>query len=84
VTYRDMLLRIFEALGKNPRVITTPLWLFRVAIACMRLLGVSEWSTAMVERMNVDLKFDHSAAARDFGFSPRQFRLGAADLPLSR
>ena len=30
------------------------------------------------ERMNVDLKFDHSAAARDFGFLPRQFRLGAS------
>ena len=30
------------------------------------------------ERMNVDLKFDHSAAERDFGFSPRQFRLGAS------
>ena len=49
MTYRDMLLRIFEAFGKHPRVITTPLWLFRVAIACMRLLGVSEWSTAMVK-----------------------------------
>jgi hypothetical protein len=42
---------------------------------------LSHLSTAMVDRMNVDLAFDDSAAAGDFGFRPRRFELSERDLP---
>jgi len=38
------------------------------------------WSSAMAERMNRDLVFDHSEATRDFGFAPRAFVLSAEDV----
>lgn len=80
--YREMVVRIFHALGKQPRLISTPLWSFRLAVAGVRLLPrFHDWSSAMAERMNQDLVFDHAAAARDFGFSPRPFQLCADDLP---
>ena len=80
--YREMVVRIFHALGQRPRIISTPLWSFKLAVAGVRLLPrFRDWSSAMAERMNQDLVFDHAPAARDFGFSPRPFQLRADDLP---
>ena len=80
--YRDMVIRIFHALGKRPRLVTTPLWLFHLAVAGVRMLPrFHDWSSAMAERMNQDLVFDHTSAERDFGFSARPFQLQAQDLP---
>lgn len=82
LTYREMVLRIFEALNRKPRLFVSPPWLFSGAIACARLFPqFRHWSTAMAVRMNQDLVFDHSGAAGDFGFAPRSFHLDAADLP---
>ncbi len=80
--YREMLSRIFAALNLQPRLLTIPLSVFALAVACMRLLPrYKHWSVAMAERMNSDLVFDHSDAQRDFGFAPRPFRLSLEDLP---
>jgi nucleoside-diphosphate-sugar epimerase len=74
VTYREMVCRIFSALGRKPRFVEFPLWLFRVAIVILRIFPpVHNWSAAMAERMNQDLVFDHKDACRDFGFTPRSF-----------
>lgn len=82
VAYREMIIRIFVALHRSPRLLTIPLAVFALAVACMRLLPrYRHWSVAMAERMNSDLVFDHSEAERDFGFSPRQFQLSASDMP---
>jgi nucleoside-diphosphate-sugar epimerase len=82
LTYRDMVVRIFEALGKRPRLITTPLWLFAVAVACIRVLPrFHDWSVAMAERMNQDLVFDHTAAKSDLNLPLRPFQLEMTDLP---
>lgn len=82
LSYRDMVIRIFQALEKRPRLVTTPLWLFHLAVAGVRMLPrFGDWSSAMAERMNQDLVFDHSSAERDFGFSARPFRLQPQDLP---
>lgn len=82
LTYRDMAVRIFEALGKRPRLITTPLWLFSIAVACIRVLPrFHHWSVAMAERMNQDLVFDHTAAQRDLSMLFRPFQLEMTDLP---
>ncbi|GAB4060210.1 NAD(P)-dependent oxidoreductase [Uliginosibacterium sediminicola] len=77
LSYREMVCRVFAALGRRPRLLRIPLRLFRVAMACVRVLpACRHWSSGMAERMNRDLVFDHSDAARDLGFAPRPFILG--------
>lgn len=80
--YRDMVMKIFAAMGRRPLLFSIPLWMFRVAVKCLRILPrYRHWSIAMAERMNRDLVFDHAEAARDLGFHPRPFRLEAEDVP---
>jgi nucleoside-diphosphate-sugar epimerase len=80
LTYREMVNRIFIALGRCPRFLTLPLWVFRLALTVLcRMPRYRQWSPAMAERMGRDLVFDHSDAARDLNFKPRPFVLGAKD-----
>ena len=82
VPYREMVERIFRVMGKPERFINVPVSAFRAAIACLRIIPrFRKWSVGMAERMNNDLIFDHTDAARDLGFSPRPFQLTKADLP---
>lgn len=82
LTYREMVNRVFAALGRRPSLLCVPLWIFGVAVKCLRLLPrYRHWSIAMAERMNRDLVFGHAEATRDLGFSPRPFRLEVEDLP---
>lgn len=82
LTYRDMVARVFTALGRPSRLLKVPLWVFRLAVAVLSCIPrCRHWSAAMAERMNNDLVFDHSDAARDFGFMPRGFALTKRDLP---
>ena len=82
LTYRNMVARIFSALDCRPRLLTVPLWAFRLALAMLRLLPhYRQWSATMAERMNRDLVFDHTEATRDLGFTPRAFVLAVTDLP---
>ena len=82
LTYREMINRMFTALGRRPILIPTPLWLFRLAAALIRCLPrYRNWTMQMAERMNVNLVFDHDEAARDFNYSPGPFRLTSKDLP---
>jgi len=39
-----------------------------------------QWSTAMAERMNRDMVFDHAEATRDLNFKPRAFVLSPEDV----
>jgi nucleoside-diphosphate-sugar epimerase len=82
LTYREMVARVFAALGRPTHSVTVPLWAFRLAVAMMRRLPrYRHWSAAMAERMNRDLVFDHADAARDLGFKPRGFALITEDVP---
>jgi nucleoside-diphosphate-sugar epimerase len=82
LSYRAMVSRVFGALGNRPRLFSFPMWIFRFAVACLRLLPrYRHWSSAMADRMNQDLVFDNSDAARELGFRPRSFKLSAQDLP---
>jgi len=82
LAYREVVARVFAALGRPVRLVTVPLWTFRLAVAMLRRLPrYRHWSAAMAERMNRDLVFDHAEAARDFGFKPRGFALTAEDVP---
>ena len=82
LAYRDMVARIFAALGRRPRLLTVPLWVFSLAVGALRRLPrYRHWSAAMAQRMNRDLVFDHSAATRDFAFRPRAFAPSIEDVP---
>ena len=81
LSYRDMVARVFTALGRRPRLATVPLWVFRLAVTTLRCLPrYRQWSAAMAERMNRDLVFDHADAARDLGFKPRTFSISPEDI----
>ena len=73
LSYRAMVERIFEGLGRPPRILTLPpaLWRLGLALAAPLLPGATG---AMGDRMGEDLVFDGSAAAADLGWSPRPFR----------
>lgn len=82
LTYREMVVRVFAALGRPARLLTVPLWSFRLTVAILRSLPpYRHYSAAMAERMNRDLVFDHADAARDLGFKPKGFALTAEDVP---
>ena len=74
LTYKNMVLHIFSALNIRPRLLHVPLWVFHLAIKMVRILPrYRNWTTAMADRMNQDLCFDHIEATHDFGYSPRYF-----------
>jgi nucleoside-diphosphate-sugar epimerase len=83
LTYRDMVTRIFVVLDRQPRVLTVPLFLFRLAISCLRILPrYRQWSPAMAERMSRDLVFDHQLAIKELAFKPRSFVITQKDVGL--
>jgi len=85
LTYREMVCRIFSAMGKKPRFLSLPERFFRPAIFLLRLLPpFRQLSVAMLDRMNQDLVFDNAEAIRDLNFSPRSFRPDADDLKRER
>lgn len=74
LTYKQMLERIFNAIGKTPRFIHLPMAAFRVAASLLSLFpGFQSLSASMAERMNYDQDFDHSMAKKELGFKPRGF-----------
>jgi NAD dependent epimerase/dehydratase family len=74
LTYREMVERIFNTMGRKPHFLTVPLPIFRIAFFCLRLLPLfRHWSPAMAERMNIDLVFDNQNAKRNLKFAPRNF-----------
>ena len=83
LSYREMVCRVFAAIGQSPHLMTVPRWLFWLGVTALRLLPrYRNWTVEMAERMNRDLVFDHGDAARDLGFSPRPFVLSPEDLPV--
>lgn len=82
LSYRQMVERIFAALNRTARIITIPLWLFRIATAFMNHLPrYRHWNIAMATRMNQNLVFEAVEAKRDLNFSAKPFRLETKDLP---
>jgi nucleoside-diphosphate-sugar epimerase len=82
LSYRDMVARVFTALGRRTRLVSVPRCPFRVAISIIRhTRRFRHWSPAMADRMNQHMTFDHADAAQDLDFKPRPFTLGPADLP---
>lgn len=81
LTYREMVSRVFRAVGRKPVFLTVPLSAFRLALGCLHMFPhYQHWSVSMAERMNRDLVFDKSGAVGDLGFSPRPFALSDKDV----
>ncbi|MFY3137555.1 NAD-dependent epimerase/dehydratase family protein [Achromobacter xylosoxidans] len=82
LSYREMVSRIFLALGRSPRFVGVPLFAITIIVTCCRVLPrFRKWSPSMAQRMNLDMVFDHAPASRDLEFSPRQFHLSTDDIP---
>ncbi|MEB4593079.1 NAD-dependent epimerase/dehydratase family protein [Candidatus Thiothrix sp. Deng01] len=74
LTYRQMVERIFQHLGKPARILPIPLPAFRLAIQLSHVLPRFQTLTpAMAERMNADLVFPADKAIEDFSFTSRSF-----------
>ena len=73
LSYRVMAERIFQGLGRRPRImpIPPPLWRLGLTVVSPMLPGIT---TAMGSRMAEDLIFDAAPAERDFGWQPRDFQ----------
>jgi nucleoside-diphosphate-sugar epimerase len=73
MSYRTMAERVFEGLGRRPRIVAVPpgLWALGLKLASPLLPGAT---IGMGARMAEDLVFDPAPAAQDFGWSPRPFR----------
>lgn len=78
LTYRRMVERVFETLGLRPRIPSLPSILLRCGVPFLRLVPrFRHLSFSMFQRMNNDLVFDHSEAARDLDFRPGSFNFDA-------
>lgn len=74
LTYADMARRIFETLGRRPRLVRIPLLVFKLAVKLARLHPrFAHLTPDMALRMQADLVFDHGPATRDFGYRPGKF-----------
>ncbi|MDR6661138.1 NAD-dependent epimerase/dehydratase family protein [Tardiphaga robiniae] len=72
VTYREMVGRIFDALGKPRRILPVPAFLWRLAFAAAKPFFPNT-NAAMGSRMSMDMVFDAAPARDDFSYSPRPF-----------
>jgi nucleoside-diphosphate-sugar epimerase len=72
LSYRTMSERIFEGMGRQPRIISVPpaIWRLGLILATPLLPGAT---SAMGSRMADDLTFDGAPAQRDFQWRPRDF-----------
>ena len=74
LAYFAMVERIFLSQNKKPRFIRVPVPLLKFVIKVLSLLPRWKHLTPdMVDRINQDMVFDHSDAARDLNYSPRSF-----------
>ncbi len=72
VIYREMLERVFQLLGRKPKIVETTLLPFVLDVAGF-LSKKRHINGEIARRMNDDLVFFHDDAARDFAFRPRAF-----------
>lgn len=72
ISYREMVGRIFDGLGRSRRTINLAPMLWKFSFALVKPIYPS-FTPSMGERMLKDLAFDSSDAVSDFGWNPRGF-----------
>jgi nucleoside-diphosphate-sugar epimerase len=70
LAYKDMVKRIFMAVGRKPCLIKLPLPVLRLVFG---LLKPANSTVAMFERMNEDLIFETKTGLAAIGYTPRDF-----------
>ncbi|AGA33564.1 NAD-dependent epimerase/dehydratase [Thioalkalivibrio nitratireducens DSM 14787] len=81
LTYREMVRRVFDALGRRTRIVPVPPGMLRAAVATTARFGMSgHLDPALVDRMAQDMVFDLAPAKSLFGYAPRDFHPSAPDL----
>lgn len=73
ISYREMMGRIFDGVGRRRWIVGLPSWLWRSAFATAGRL-LPGFNAEMGTRMLKDMTFDDHDARADFGWSPRDFR----------
>ena len=82
LTYRDMVSRIFVAVGRHPRFVQVPRMFVRATLPMLGFLpGFRGVSAAAFDRMNEPLVADNAAAVVDLGFAPRPFTASSGSQP---
>ena len=77
LSYRDMVARIFEAMGRRPAIIAVPEGAWRLMFGLLKAVQPHrdlKQNLDMALRMNRDLWFDSAPAVHDFGYAPAPFR----------
>ena len=72
LSYKEMIIRIFHALGIRPRIISIPVFGYRILITITSLFK-PELSPGMADRMNQDLMYNIDKAINQLGFKPAKF-----------
>ena len=74
LTYREMVRRIFHSAGQRPVLLYLPSGFARIAFRIWRAVTGAGYSTASLERMNMDLTLDPAPVERALGITCRPFR----------
>lgn len=72
LSYRQMVIRIYRALNRRPRLVSIPTRLYRLLIKTFSYL-MPALSPGMADRMNQDLVYNHDKAIKELGFKPSKF-----------
>ena len=74
LSYRDMVLRVFESLGIKPRIVTLSRGTADILVRLTgKLPGLDMLSGQMLDRLDRDQSFSNASASRDFDFRPGPF-----------
>lgn len=73
LSYRAMVERIFEAMGRSPRLLSLPTGLLQGLMPIVQHRLPYRYSPALFLRMNQDLAFDAEPARASLGYAPRAF-----------
>ena len=80
LTYREMVRRIFASLGRRPVLVYLPLSLARAAFFLWQTLTDENYSSAILERMNMALTLDPVRVREQLGITSRPFHPEFPDL----
>jgi len=83
LSYSEMVNSIFAAMGRPPRVLRLPQWLFGLFAQALQVLNpASGINSEMVKRQAIDLIFDDRQARELLNYKPRQFEPASSDFSL--
>ncbi|HEC27735.1 MAG TPA: glycosyltransferase [Gammaproteobacteria bacterium] len=74
MSYRAMVSRVFDSLGRAPRIVGVPVIVFKTILSIIRAIpGFRYLTPEMIDRINIDMQFEHCNATKEFGYRPRKF-----------